>query len=235
MIIEIDLIQNFLLALTVVCFTIGIALLIRASVKKAPTPPEQKEDDDKIRGYNKILTNAHKHAGSLLQEATIEAGKIISGSKQTNEQIKEQLDKVLQSIAAEEIHALKIATDTYETDYQKQLQTIQEQMHQQTQESIQNTKKNYEEKLDKFTGELLKSGLSTQEIVDKKTTELISVVEKEIAEYKQTQLEKIDEEVKKLLEKVYRDVLRISIPENVHQDLIIKSLEEAKKDGMFKL
>ncbi len=238
MIIESGLIQNFLLAASFAALFAAITFMFMRVFKKEDKPDKtdiKPTEKQSLSTYKKVLSTAHKHAKTLLFDTTVEAVNIIAGTKQTNEHMEEQLDKVLQSVAVKEIHTLKTSTDSYENDYQKQLQTIQEQMHQQTQEAIENTKKSYEEKLDKFTNELLRNGLSTQELVDKKTSELLSVAEKEVAEYKKNQLAKIDDEVKKMLEKVYRDVLRISIPENIHQDLIIKSLEEAKRDGLFKL
>ena len=72
-------------------------------------------------------------------------------------------------------------------------------------------------------------------LVDKKIAELLTIAENEITEYKTRRMEKIDDEVKELLEKVYRNVLKNSMPENLQHELIIKSLEEAKKDEMFKL
>ncbi len=69
----------------------------------------------------------------------------------------------------------------------------------------------------------------------KKTAELLEVAESEIAEYKKAQLEKVEEQVSKQVEKVFRDVLRLSIPPSVHQELIIKSLEDAKREGLLKL
>ena len=115
------------------------------------------------------------------------------------------------------------------------MENLNQQLQITTLEAIQTTQKGYTDELTKFSKELLKNGLSTQTIVDKKTAELLSQSEQEISDYKMRRMEKIDQEVKELIDKVYRKVLKTSIPQNLQQELIIKSLEEAKKDEMFKL
>ncbi|HSW47688.1 MAG TPA: hypothetical protein VLG67_01275 [Candidatus Saccharimonadales bacterium] len=253
MIIEIGLIQNFLLAVIVVAaFSLAI-ILIRNLFKRKPADVpvdmhpidgsnnrvHQHATDDQIKiddkAYRNIIKTAQKHAKNILNHTTAAATEILANSKQTNENLEGELDKILQQIAARDIHELKNATGTHEAEYQKHLQSTQQDLLKATKDTIEATKKTYQEKLDQFTSELIKSGLSTQDLVDKKTKELLTVADQEIADYKKAQLGKVDDQIKKLLEKVYRDVLRIGIPENVHQDLIIKSLDEAKKDGLFKL
>lgn len=233
MIIEFGLIQNFILAIAVVSSFVAVAFLLKSLFHKKPqVKPEVKPTDAQ---YSKVIKTANRQAKSILEHTSETAAGLLTNASQTNEHLKEDLDRVLQSVAAKDIHDLKITTEQYKKDYEQQLKNIQEQLNQTTQDVIRNTQKTYNDRLETFTKELLKSGLATQIVVDKKTSELVSTVEAEIDEYKKTQLKKVDEQVKILLEKVFRDVLRTSIPQNTHQDLIIKSLEDAKKDGMFKL
>jgi len=233
MIIDVNLIQNLLLGVFAVAVLGAIVFSIKNGFKKEKHIEHQEEKP--ISGYKNIIKEAHVQAKSLLYETTVEAASIISGAKRTNEHAEEQLDKVMHSMAAEDIHLLKTTTQEYDKNYQKNLESVQQQIGQVTQEALDNTKKAYDERLEKFTDELLASGLSTQTIVDKKTAELLLKADSEIAEYKKAQLEAAGEQVKNLVEKAYRDILRTTIPPNIHQDLIIKALDNAKKDGMFKL
>jgi F0F1-type ATP synthase membrane subunit b/b' len=242
MTIEIGLVQNFLFAILAVGLVVALFALLKNVLSGKDQKPRTKKNNlsqmsDKIAAadYKHIIKKAHKHAKTLLQDTTAAAGEILSGTRQTNEHLEEQLDKVLQGIAATDIHTLKTTTAELDADYQKSLQSVQEQMRQAALEMIQNTKKEYDEKLEAFTNTLLRTGMETQTTVNKKAEELLATADSEIAEYKKEKIEKIDQEVSSLVQKVYRDVLRMSIPENVHQDLVLKSLDEAKKDGLFKL
>lgn len=249
MIIEFNLIQNFVLAAIAVGFVVAVGAIIKNIFSKKRTAvsneankstselaknPEIKKSRE-FTDYNKIIKHAQKHAHSILRAATIEASNILTGTRKTNEHVEEKLDKVFQDIAAADIHSMKSTTGQFDKEYKEALGNFHLQMQQSTTEALQNTQNRYNEKIEEFTQDLLKKGLSTQEIIDKKTAELLSIAESEITEYKKNKIATIDEQVNNLLQKVYRDVLRISMPENVHQELIIKSLEEAKKDELFKL
>lgn len=231
MIVEIGLLQNFLLALGIVSFVVIVAFIAIKLLKKHKEI--EKTEPNLSTGYKKLLKTANKHAKNVLTQTTIEAANIITGARATNEKLEENLDHVLQGIAQKDIQTLKDTTTNQEKNYQAHLQEIDTKVEELTNDIIENTKKTYDEKLDKFTKDLLLGGLSTQETVDKKTAELLNAAQIEIEEYKKSQFGKIDSDAQKILEKVYKDVLRVTIPESLHKELILKSLEDAKRDGIF--
>lgn len=231
MIVEIGLLQNFLLALGIVSFVVIVAFIAIKLLKKHKEI--EKTEPNLSTGYKKLLKTANKHAKNVLTQTTIEAANIITGARATNEKLEENLDHVLQGIAQKDIQTLKDTTTNQEKNYQAHLQEIDTKVEELTNDIIENTKKAYDEKLDKFTKDLLLGGLSTQETVDKKTAELLNAAQIEIEEYKKSQFGKIDSDAQKMLEKVYKDVLRVTIPESLHKELILKSLEDAKRDGIF--
>lgn len=233
MVIEYNLIINLIIMVSIIAVLVAIALFIHDILKKE----HELEDKEKktLGNYHKIIKKAHSNAKSLMLETTVQAANILSGARHTNEKIEEDLDRVLQTVAQNDIHSLKSTTAQYEKEYQKLLEDIRHEMHETTQNVLKDTQTKYSEQVEKFTSELLKNGISTQAEVEKKKAELLSIAETEIEAYKNERIAKIDEEAKKLLEKVYKDVLRTSIPPSVHQELIIKSLEAAQKDGVFNL
>lgn len=261
MIIELSLIQNFLLALFTV-FSLGVIVFCVKSIlskKKAlPHSPAKdkytKTDSDIKRydtvnaqqitsisekeeaetNYKKIIKLAQLHAKSLLYETSREAGRILTETKKTNEKMEEDLDKVLHQVAENDIRTLKSTIAHFDATMNQNIATIQTQMQTSMNEMITNTKTHYDQKLDEFMKELMNKGLVSTSEVDKKTAELISKAEQEIEEYKKNKFAQVDEHVNQVVQKVYRDILRTSMPENTHQDLLVKSLEQAKKDGLFK-
>lgn len=234
MIIELDLIQNFFLAGLLVTFFVACGLYIKSAFSKK-SKARAGEDKELTRDYKNIIKTANKHAKTILVHTSSAAGELLSGTRKTNEHLEEHFDRLLQDIAASNIHNIKETTKNFDGDYQKSLQNIQVEMREAALSLIQNAQKEYNEKLEEFTRELLEESSATRSLVDKKTADLLTLAEAEITEYKKEKMAKADEEVSQLVQKVYRDVLRLSIPESVHQDLILKSLEEAKRDGLFKL
>ena len=255
MIIEFDLIYNFLVALFFVtsAFVLGISLKNKLTKSKPEQLPHNKTETNSKKesdpeaaknkertfpddfSYKQFLNEAHNHAKKVIDETTETATNLILGSKQTNENIEANLDHILQQIAASDIRALKDASLKFDNDYKKVLTNLESEMQKMSVEIVEQTKNQYNEKLDEFMKTLTKNATDTQGIVDKKTAELINLAEVEISEYKKQKIANADEDIRKLIQKVYRDVLRVSIPENLHQDLIIKSLEDAKRDELFKV
>lgn len=254
-IIEVGVIYNFIIAL----FFVTSAFLLGIYLKSKIIPPNKKQKiinerenitADKATNplstkyqaassrlnpdYKDIMETAQNQAKTLLQQTANAAAQIITGTKKTNEHIEEEMDHILSQIAASDIRSLKETTENFDKDYKKVLLHLESELQKLSLEIVEQTKKQYSEMLDEFIKTLTKTGTTTQNIVDKKTAELISLAEADIAEYKKQQFANIDEKIRKLIQRVYRDVLRVSIPENLQQDLIIKSLEEAKKDELFK-
>ena len=76
--------------------------------------------------------------------------------------------------------------------------------------------------------------VSSEKLVQKKIDTDYLTVKKEIQNYKEIELKKIDQEIYGLLEKVSKLVLGKALTLSEHEDLIEKSLEKAKKEGVFK-
>src|SRR3989344_1660268 len=87
--------------------------------------------------------------------------------------------------------------------------------------------KNFKESMQKLT-------TLSQEEVKKKIDTDYEVLKKEIADYKKEELQKIDSGIYELLEKISKIVLGKALSLADHEGLIEKSLEKAKKEGVFR-
>lgn len=254
MTIEINAIYNFLVSLFFVTSAFMLGMIFKNKLKSpgklhgdshqessSAQNPNHPASDYKASGiqtpnpYQKALEETHNQAKILLNEASESALAMIAGSKKTNEHAEENLDRILSQIAASDIRSLKETTENFEKEYKEVLKNLELEMQKVSAQIVETAKTQYEQNLNEFLKTLLKNGTATQEAVDKKTAELISIAEADIAEYKKQKMTTVDEEIRKIVQRVYKDVLRESIPENLHKDLIMKSLEEAKRDELFNL
>ena len=231
MVIEYNSFINMFVTVAIFAVLIAIALFIYEILKKERE--FQEKEKETFGKYDLVLKKASKHAKSILYSTTLAAGNILADTHQTNEKIEENLDHVLQDVAARDIHSVKEVTSKYEEQYKKHLLAVQENMEEASIDAVQSLKTDYKEQVDKFTEDLLQNKLTIQSEVDKKTSELMAKAGLEIEEYKKNKFGKIDRDAEVLLKKVYREVLRTSLPQNIHQDLILKALEDAKKDGIL--
>src|SRR3989344_6015896 len=103
-----DLIQITVLVFLAVGTVTVLAILLKMSQGENESKLEPARNDnaadaggEKIAasGYRNIVKTARKQAKNLLYDTTLAASSILTDTKQTNERLEEQLDKVLQDIA----------------------------------------------------------------------------------------------------------------------------------------
>ena len=87
--------------------------------------------------------------------------------------------------------------------------------------------KNFKESMEDLTS-------SSEKLVQKKIDSDYFHVKKEIQNYKKNALQKIDQGIYAILERISNLVLGKALSLSEHEDLIEKSLEKAKKEGVFK-
>lgn len=220
---------NILLHIAFLCFAVGILLFVY-SINHSPKAHEDKPEET-ARRYHKIINNAHNEARAILDTTSLASVNILSESKATNEHLTEQLDKVLQQIAAQHIAHMKQATDEFTKSYDEKLTALQEQLKNHTEQSIKESEERMNQTLEKYMQPIAQRTSSSHELIDQRTQEMISKVEKELTDYKTARIQKIESEVQGLVKKTYQEVLHQSLPEHTQEELIMKSLDKAKIEG----
>ena len=71
------------------------------------------------------------------------------------------------------------------------------------------------------------------QMMDEKTRDLLVQAEKDIAGYKQAEIEKVDKAILVLVQKTYQNLLGENIPPEINRDMILKALEKSKQEGLF--
>lgn len=224
-----------LLTMVAILTTIGILVAIAAFIHKVLKGERefQEKEEETFSKYQKILDKAHNQARALLYTTSIASSEMLTDSKQTNETITEDLDKILQSMAQKHIHSMKESTDEFQHAYEKYLAELQNKFQEQEQDTLTRTQDTVNKSLDAFSQSLSAKTVGMQELIDKKTNEMLEQAELEIADYKANRLRKIDTEISQLVQKTFQEVLRKSIPESIHEELIMEALEKAKKESVL--
>lgn len=230
--------QNYLILVASLFIIGGVGLFIYSFKKEKPAqdhhdsnnPNHTIQDDINLR-YKKIINNAHNEARAILDSTSITSTNIIAESKATNEHIAENLDKVLQKIAQEHITHLKATSEEFTKSYDQRLASLQVELKTHTEEAIKESEARINQALEKYLQPIAAKAAESNESIDHRTQELTEQVEKELADYKAARMAKIESDVQELIMKTYREVLRKSIPDSLQEELIIQSLEKAKKEG----
>jgi hypothetical protein len=123
-------------------------------------------------------------------------------------------DKHTQSLIAE--------AGMFRKDYEDKIIQMQNAINQEVTKTLQT-----------FSQSLLTKTTNAEEMVSEKTNELMEAANSEIEKYKKERLEKIDEEIIQMVQKISNEILGLTIPPELHRELIIKALEKSKAEGVF--
>lgn len=223
--------SNYLILFSFLLLLGGTAFFIYHTLKQEREFQEREKNT--FQHYEKLLKKAHEEARALLDTTAVTSGHILQDTQTTSDHVEEQLDSILQKMAERHIHTLNQQTETFQKNYDERLNKINDVFDTNTQQMIEITQKGLHDALDTFTKSLIGKTAASEELIDKRTQELLAQIETEAAEYKKVRIEKLDQQINQLIEKTYRDVLHRTIPETLQKDIILEALDKAKEEGVF--
>lgn len=147
---------------------------------------------------------AQKKAEQIIKHATKEAHSILTQATFFHKSLKESLKDELKK-------ALETSIVLFRTELAAQTALITDEFRKATQQELR----------------------TMHEHLRKQTEEELKKVEEEVALYKKQKQEKVDSELTELLKKELYEVLHTELPEKITQQLLIKALQQAKKNGFF--
>jgi F0F1-type ATP synthase membrane subunit b/b' len=211
--------------------------------------------DSALAKERKILDDASSEADKILGDATTEADKIITSVQYISQSTKETADQVLhkmvvdmQNISDATKANVKEALEKMAADLQKQATdtggefmnhhaTLLKQLNDQSLHDFKIVTKGTQEDLQKSLNEFQNTVQQLQNDLQKQLKDfqetLLPTMEKEIEEYKQARMKQAEQTVSTVVKKVSQEVLNKSLSLDDHQDLVMKSLERATKEGIF--
>lgn len=196
---------------TIIFIFVGYYFLRLRTKEKAIEQKESKIDTE----YHQVVDNALTRERKILDDATSKADKIITDANYVNQSSKASVDQALKEIEAD-IHKEALATAReFASNYKESLKQLTDQS------------------LSDFN--TVTQGLQTdlaRQIKDFQET-LLPNLEKELADYKQSRINQIEQMIARIVQKASQEVLNKSLSIEDHEHLLIESIEEAKKRGMF--
>jgi hypothetical protein len=176
-----------------------------------------------IKKEEEILEQSREKARRIIEEAMISASRIEKNAKINQE----ELEKIIRG-------RLEEVADRVMQSYQNQLEKAKNK----DIEIYNNISKGIEKDLSKHTESLknilAKQTIDSQQIVNQKLEKAYQSMIGEVEQYRQIRLSKVEEQMLEIIRKVSEDVLGKAISLVDHQQLIINSLEKAKKENIFK-
>jgi len=196
--------------LVILIFAVYYFLQLRSKAKKIEQA-ETKVDTN----YHQIVDDALSRERKILEDAAMEADRIVTNAEYVKQSSKEAIDQALSELV-KQIQKESVDTATgFMNDYSsslKQLATTS---------------------LTEFQTIALELEGDLQKQIKNFRESLLPNLEKDLEEYKKMRLKQTEEMVTKVVEKASQEVFNKAISLEDHQKLLTDALEKAKAEGVF--
>ncbi len=190
--------------------------------------------DEALQKNANLLDEARIKALNLIDDANNKALDIINKVTLSTDIASENFKEDLSRVSSLQIKEFEKATADFTALYSQILQDLKTKNIEVFQNVSKDIEVNTTDEIKNFKESMQKLTVLSQKEVKKKIDSDYKNSKKEIENYKKEELQKIDQGIYELLEKVSKLVLGKALSLSEHEDLIQKSLQKAKKEGAFK-
>jgi len=170
----------------------------------------------------KTLEEAKTQAKQIVSEAQTRSGQLITEAASFGNETRELLGKELQKLQAVELGYYQKALEDTKLTAQTSLGSISKDVRQEVVKQIDAVRTS-------LTGEIQKVQMETRQMLSASYKKM----EEEIGVYKIERLKRVDEKVFEILKDVSTKAIGKSLSLEDHEDIVIKALEDAKKEHVF--
>ena len=226
---------------------IAILLYYLASVRgreKILAEKEQKLDENykqtmeqALVKEKQVIDGAMNEANKILEVTTNQATQIIQGAQFMSQNSIAVLTQAVQKM----ISQTQVIGDTTKITLEQALQKIVVDVQKEALEASRSSINTYSQSLKVVTTQslsdlqIIAKGLEVdmQKQISDFNQSLLPRLEKEVEEYKEMRIKQAEQMVNKIIQKASQEIFGRIITFNDHQNIMIESLERAKKEGVF--
>lgn len=215
---------SVLIAVALGLLVISLLVAYLRALKKVTEIKSKKRsiEDEAALEADKIITEARNQASQIIQESQTKASAIVKEAGVLNEQVKNQILTEISQVTNEYAKSYQEVLAKAKTDVIKIVSNISDDVKKEASLEIQTMRQ-------ALTQEVAAAQAATKKAIE----DSLSKVEGEVESYKKARFERIDKAVLDIIRQVSQRVIGRSLSTEEKEDLIIKSLEEAKKENVF--
>ncbi len=180
-----------------------------------------------------IIESAQKQANAIVEKAVESAKHILFETEYVKQDITKEMQDSLSKVAEETIKMVQGRSAESDKEFRIVVDEIKQEFAKEASQKLSAIEKIAQDETDDFKEILRRETLGSQAIIGKKIGDDFADVQKEIDEYKKIRLAEIDRNIDGMVKQVVKDTLGQSITLPIQEDLVIASLENAKKVGLF--
>lgn len=181
-----------------------------------------------------IIESAQKQANAIVEKAVESAKHILFETEYVKQDITKEMQDSLSKVAEETIKMVQGRSSESEKEFRIVVDEIKRDFAAEASKKLTAIEQIARDETDDFKDILRRETVSSQAIIGKKIGDDFQEVQAEIDAYKRAKFTEIDHNIQVVIKQVVKEVLGSSLNVPIHEELVIKSLDEAKKTGIFR-
>lgn len=181
-----------------------------------------------------IIESAQKQANSIVEKAVESAKHILFETEYVKQDITREMQDSLTKVAEESVKLVQGRSVESEKAFREVVDEIKAEFAKEAEKRLTAIEKIVDSEANDFKAMLLSQTIGSQEFIGKKIGEDFQDLQGQLSEYKKSKLSEIDKNINSVIKDVVKETLGASITIPIHEDLVLSSLENAKKGGLFK-
>lgn len=210
---------------------LGITLYYVFEKKKTYTQRERVLHEDS----EDILDKAHQKEKLMIEEAIDKSTEVLKQTDFFTDRMKDKVNHDLHGAIEKFSHELDKKLDQLSVEYDKTFESLRSEYTQAVKETIERIHTLGDGELAQIQEALNSKSLTMQDYLQKKVDQEFANAQQEVENFKQYRLKQIETSLDELVLQIAQRVLGESISMRDHEQLVIDSLEKAKKEGLLNI
>lgn len=224
---------NLILAILALALALGITTFYLFKIRRSHQASILNTKNENDQRNAKLMNEARIRAAKIIDDANSQALDIISKATLSVNASSESFKESLTRTSSAQIKEFEKAISDFTKIYFQILQDLKTKNIEVFQDVSKDIETNTTDEIKNFKESMQKLTILSQAEIKKKISTDYESLRIEIENYKKEKLQKVDSEIYEFLEKISKLVLGKALSLSEHEDLIEKSIEKAKKEGIF--
>lgn len=188
-----------------------------------------------LEGESEALDQQYKNLLAQMQDAIVKARETLVNTEYIREDFIKELESNLNKVGIQLQENLKQQSTEMASQYNALLKDVRQDYLKQSEKQSEEFEKAAEAELNEFQEDLKKSTVRSEQEMETQVKARFQQIQQELEAYRADQMKKITGQTQVILEDITRRVLGEGLNLAQHEQLIMESIEEAKKEGLFKM
>jgi flagellar biosynthesis/type III secretory pathway protein FliH len=193
----------------------------------------EQEEKNAGKKWMELESKSYRDYQEIIQSANKKAEEIILQATELKEDTGSNFQNSVNMLLEEQEKLLKDASSALSKKFQEQAEEVNHNNVEMLSNIYKDIEKNAEESYSEYKELIKKQTFEAERIAQEKIRGEYSKLEQEVKEYREKMMQKVNDDIFKILLNVSKTVIGKSLSFKDQQDLIINSLAQAKKENLI--